>query len=87
MTSGHIERGTSRPVYMQLADHLRTLIRTGQIAPRYPLPSKTALKQEHGVADGTIAKALGILRDEGLIETVTGLGVFVRPQQDWADPP
>jgi DNA-binding GntR family transcriptional regulator len=82
-----IERGTSRPIYAQLADLLRDMIRSGEVAPRYPLPSKRALRQQHGVADGTVKRAVGILRDEGLVETVQGLGVFVRPVSEWAEPP
>lgn len=87
MTPDDIEPGTDRPVYLQLADILRARIRSGQIAPRYPLPSKRALRQELGVADGTVSKAMGVLREEGLVRTVTGLGIFVCPVAEWREPP
>ena len=33
--------------------------------------------QQYEVAGGTIDKAIGILRDEGLVRTVTGRGIYV----------
>jgi GntR family transcriptional regulator len=65
------------PVYVQLADILRARIESGELAPRRPVPSKRTLMQDYGVAGGTIDKAIGILRDEGLVRTVTGRGIYV----------
>jgi GntR family transcriptional regulator len=65
------------PVYIQLANLLRAAIESGDLAPRRPVPSKRTLMQEHGVAGGTIDKAIAILRDEGLVRTVTGRGIYV----------
>ena len=41
-------------------------------------PAGTRLAGEFSVATNTVRKALGILRDEGLIESVPGYGTFVR---------
>ena len=65
------------PVYVQLADILRARIESGELAPRRPVPSKRSLMQEYGVAGGTIDKAIAILRDEGLVRTVIGRGIYV----------
>lgn len=65
------------PVYVQLADILRARIKSGELAPRRPVPSKRTLMQDYGVAGGTIDKAIGVLRDEGLVRTVTGRGIYV----------
>jgi GntR family transcriptional regulator len=65
------------PVYIQLADILRARIQSGELAPRRPVPSKRSLMQEYGVAGGTIDKAIGILREEGLVRTVIGRGIYV----------
>lgn len=35
------------------------------------------MEQEFGVARDTLRKAVKVLRDEGLVETVHGMGVFV----------
>lgn len=70
------------PVYIQLADILRGRIMSGDLPPRRPVPSKRTLMQEYGVAGGTIDKAIGILRSEGLVRTVTGRGIYVTPEDE-----
>jgi GntR family transcriptional regulator len=66
------------PLYTQLADILREMITSGELGPRAPLPSESYLQQEQGVARGTVRTAIGILRDEGLVVTISGRGTFVR---------
>lgn len=65
------------PIYVQLADILRARIESGELAPRRPVPSKRSLMQQYGVAGGTIDKAIAILREEGLVRTVIGRGIYV----------
>jgi GntR family transcriptional regulator len=67
------------PLYRQLADILREMITSGQLEPRSLLPSESYLQQEHGVSRGTVRTAMGILRDEGLVVTISGRGTFVTP--------
>jgi DNA-binding transcriptional MocR family regulator len=59
-------RGTSR----QIADQLRELIRSGELAPGEMVPSEFALVEQHGVARGTVRAALAALVDGGLIALV-----------------
>jgi DNA-binding GntR family transcriptional regulator len=66
------------PLYTQLADILREMITKGELQPRSPLPSESYLQQEQGIARGTVRTAIGILRDEGLVVTISGRGTFVR---------
>jgi GntR family transcriptional regulator len=73
------------PVYVQLADILRARIESGELAPRRPVPSKRTLIQDYGVAGGTIDKAIGILRGEGLVRTVLGRGIYVTVDRDGRD--
>jgi GntR family transcriptional regulator len=75
-----IDHDSARPVYLQLADILRALITSGQIPPDRPLPSVKQLQQSYGVAQGTAERAVGLLKDEGLVHTVIGKGVYVVPQ-------
>lgn len=65
------------PAYLQLAGILRDMINSGQIPRQTPLPSIRTLTQTYDVAKGTVEKALGVLRQEGLVRTVPGRGVYV----------
>jgi Bacterial regulatory proteins, gntR family len=49
------------------------------VSPGAPLPSIRTLQQTYGVSDGTVKKAVQVLRDEGLVRTVRGRGVYVSP--------
>jgi GntR family transcriptional regulator len=74
---GMVQHGTPVPESRQLAALLRTQIETGELPPGTRLPSILSLAGEHGVASATVVKALKILKDEGLIESVAGYGTFV----------
>lgn len=68
-------------MYVQLADILRRQIHSGELAPRRPIPSIRTLMQTYEVSDGTVKKAVQVLRDEGLVRTVPGRGVYVVARQ------
>ena len=70
------------PLYTQLADILREMIMSGELAPRSLLPSESYLQQEQGVSRGTVRMAVGILREEGLVVTIAGRGTFVQVPRD-----
>jgi GntR family transcriptional regulator len=72
-----IDHESDVPVYMQLAGILRSMITSGEVQPHKPLPSISYLVQTYGVADQTVKKAVQVLRDEGLVKTVIGKGVYV----------
>jgi GntR family transcriptional regulator len=65
-------------VYRLIADLLRSAIATGVLGPGEQVPSEHELAAEHGVARGTAREAIMLLRNEGLIEAIHGLGCFVR---------
>ena len=77
-----LDREGSIPPYRQLAAILREQIHSGEIPPDRPIPSKKTLMQEYGVAGKTIDKAVGILREEGLVRTVRGMGIYVVPEDE-----
>lgn len=72
-----IDREGPVPPYRQVAAVLRDRIRGGEIPPGRRIPSLVELESEYGLARDTLRKAVQVLRDEGLVETVSGLGVFV----------
>jgi DNA-binding GntR family transcriptional regulator len=57
---------------------LRGKIQAGEYPPGSQLPAILTLADEYGVTGNTVRKALGILRAEGLTESVAGYGTFVR---------
>jgi DNA-binding GntR family transcriptional regulator len=65
--------------WRQLAALLRERIESGELAPGARLPSITSLAQEYDLAVTTVQKAVGALKDEGLIVT-SPMGTFVAEQ-------
>ncbi len=74
------------PLYEQLAQILREQIAAGEIPPGRRLPSKLALRQEYGVSQNTVERALDLLRGAGLIETSLGRGLYVTEPGDRPPP-
>jgi DNA-binding GntR family transcriptional regulator len=64
------------PAYRQLAGILSQRIRAGEW-PRGPLPSVKTLQQDYHVGRDTVLHALQLLRDDGLIFTVSKRGSYV----------
>jgi GntR family transcriptional regulator len=63
--------------YLEIAGQVREQIKSGELAVGDQLKTVRALAAEHGVAQGTVASALDVLRSEGLIDTVRGKGSVV----------
>lgn len=75
-----IDHHSAVPVFRQLAEILRGMITSGEVPAGKALPSIPYLSQEFGIADGTVKKALQVLKDEGLVIGVPGKGTFVIDQ-------
>ena len=71
-----------RPPYLQIANALRAAILTRTLAPGEQLPSGNELAKRYGVARMTVQQAFRVLRDEGLIVSRQGSGVFVRERTE-----
>ena len=74
---GVIMRGTPVPPWRQLAAIIRGQIEAGELAPGQQLPSALTLAATYQVSAPTVKKALGVLKNEGLIVGVAGYGTFV----------
>lgn len=72
-----MQRGTPVPPSRQIAAFLRAKIESGEFPPQTQIPSRIDLANEYGVSPETAAKAVRILRDEGLVLSVPGYGTFV----------
>jgi DNA-binding transcriptional regulator YhcF (GntR family) len=73
-----------RPPFQQVIAVLRAAILTRKLVPGEQLPSFAELARHFGVAPMTVQKAVGALRDEGLIVTRQGKGSFVRQRTERA---
>jgi len=78
------EEGSGVPRYQEIANGLRDRILAGEFdgtddkGKRKSLPPVSDLSKSLGVADGTVRKALAVLRTEGRIDIQQGHGTFVR---------
>jgi len=67
-----------------VANVVRAAIRTRRFEPGDQLPSLNELSKTYAVSLMTVQKALGLLRDEGLIISRQGKGSFVRQRTERA---
>lgn len=70
---------TTQPPYLAIAAELRRRVQVGELGPGDRLPSTRAITREWGVAMATATKALAVLRQEGLVRPVAGVGTVVVP--------
>jgi GntR family transcriptional regulator len=80
MAAGHIDPASDRPVYRQIADHLRRAIEVGELPPGSQLPSEASLVNDYRVSRVTARRALSVLVTDGLVAPEHGRGWFVRRQ-------
>jgi DNA-binding GntR family transcriptional regulator len=78
-----VDRYSDVPPWRQIADDLRRRILSGELAPRRPIPSKLTIRQELGVAGSTVDKAVALLKLEGYLRTVHGMGLYVTDPAEW----
>ena len=64
--------------HVKIYDELYELIQNGTYEPGSQLPSETTLSTTMNVSRMTLRKALTLLREDGLIKDVQGVGHFVR---------
>jgi GntR family transcriptional regulator len=73
----HIDLEDRKPIYQQVADGLRMLIATGELAEGQALPPVRQLASDLGVNLNTIAAAYRELQSDGLIAVRHGSGATV----------
>lgn len=72
-----------RRLYRQIADQIRSLIRSGEYAAGSRLPPERDLARQLGVSRPSVREALIALEVEGLVEVRIGSGIYVRaPGED-----
>jgi GntR family transcriptional regulator len=73
-----LDRDSSEPLYQQLAAALRREIEEGRLPPGVAFPSERKLMARYHVTRATVRSALGVLKQEGRVESEHGSGSFVR---------
>ncbi|MGW2255148.1 GntR family transcriptional regulator [Kitasatospora sp. NPDC001660] len=63
--------------YQQLVQAVLAQIRSGELRPGDKLPSTSQLAAEHGMATGTVQRAVAELRSRGVVYSQAGRGSFV----------
>lgn len=76
------DQRTGEPPYQRIAASLRERIESGELRPGDALPSINRIAQEWGCAKTTAAKALNMLKAEGLVRGVQGWGTIVVPESE-----
>lgn len=67
------------PIYLQIADRIRSAIVSGDLKEGDQVMSTTQYATTYRINPATAAKAMGQLVEEGLISKRRGLGMFVSP--------
>jgi GntR family transcriptional regulator len=78
--AAHDSRPPNVPLYTQVRNTLFERIKSGSLRPGEELGSEFQLAAELGVSQGTVRKALEVLRAENLLIRQQGRGTFVAEQ-------
>lgn len=65
------------PPYRQLAEIIRGRIASGEYPKGSRLPSESDFMEEFEIGRNTARRAVAVLRDEGIVETVATRGTYV----------
>jgi GntR family transcriptional regulator len=67
-----------KPKYLQLVDIIHRDITSGKLHEGDKLMSENELREKYGVSSTTVRKCIDILRNEGLITRMQGVGTFIK---------
>lgn len=69
------------PIYLQIANHIKTQIVSQEIKPGQQLPTVRDFAQEAGVNPNTMQRAFALLEQEEMVYSVRTSGRFVTENQ------
>ncbi len=78
MVGNSLDRNSSTPLHIQLAERVRQLIISGKYLPGHKLRTEKELGDQLGLSRVTVRNGLALLEREGWIVKRHGLGSFVR---------
>src|SRR5947199_23134 len=74
-----LDKDSPNPIYLQIAEGIGELLKSGALPAGYVLPPERALCERFGISRMTLRQAMGLLDREGLIESRRGRGTVVTP--------
>lgn len=72
-----IEKHSVVPIYAQLSEQIRLLVRSGTLTAGDSMPTVRALAVELGINANTVARVYRDLQRDGLLRLERGVGTFV----------
>jgi GntR family transcriptional regulator len=79
----HVDKDGATPVYHQIAEKIRRLVREGTLPAGTQLPPERVVCEHANVSKMTLRQAYGLLEREGIIESRRGVGTVVcQPRVD-----
>ncbi|WP_100010400.1 GntR family transcriptional regulator [Lentibacillus sediminis] len=72
-----VNKQSPLPIYYQLAEEIKQLIRSGELAPGDLLPSEREYAEKYNISRMTVRQAINNLVTEGLIYRQKGRGTFI----------
>ncbi len=77
-----LNKNAEKPLYIQLYEHLKSLITVGQLEEDCKLPTIRSFAEYLGVNNVTVVNAYKMLEDNKLVYKKVGSGTFVMPLKD-----
>jgi GntR family transcriptional regulator len=72
-----IDKHSGIPIYVQLGERIRLLIREGTLGPGDAMPTVRALAVQLGINANTVARVYRELQGAGVLRLERGIGTFV----------
>ncbi|SDD96399.1 GntR family transcriptional regulator [Paenibacillus sp. UNCCL117] len=77
MIKNRVDQETETPLYVQLTEHFRSMLETGELQPGERFPAELELVKHYGVARITVRTAIAELVQDGMLVRRQGKGTFV----------
>jgi GntR family transcriptional regulator len=77
LDAGQLVDVPAKQGYMSIAEDLAARIMSGEYPPGTELPTYPDLRELYGVSVTTLQKAILVLKQRGLVESVPGVRLFV----------
>jgi DNA-binding GntR family transcriptional regulator len=68
---------SAAPAYLRISEEIASKIRSGELGPGESIPSARQISSDWGVAAATAARVQAHLRNQGLTESIPGIGSVV----------